>query len=117
MKTVTIVIQEPPYAGNKKAYDGLRLAGACLAEDLGVRIFLLSGGIDVGRRQQSPPEGHPHLGDLLGQLLEYGAEVMACGVCMDECGMVQSDLIEGVGRGSMKSLATWIAESQWALTF
>jgi len=117
MTTITLIIQEPPYADNKKAYDGLRLAGACLAEDMRVRIFLLSGGIEVGRRHQEPPPGRPHLGELLGQLLEYGAEVLACGVCMDECGMVQADLLDGIERGSMKSLATWIGESQWALTF
>lgn len=117
MQTITLIIQEPPYGDNKKAYDGLRLAGACLAEALRVRIFLLSGGIDAGRRHQEPPAGRPHLGELLGQLLEYGAEVLACGVCMDECGMVESDLLDGIGRGSMKDLASWITESQWALTF
>jgi len=46
MTTVTIVIQNPPYQENNKAWHALRFAGAALAEDMRVRVHLLDDAVE-----------------------------------------------------------------------
>ncbi|MBI3570934.1 MAG: YeeE/YedE family protein, partial [Gammaproteobacteria bacterium] len=56
-KTITIVIQNPPYKGDNKAWHGLRFAGASIAEGMNVHVHLLDDGVEVGKRGQKPPDG------------------------------------------------------------
>lgn len=84
METLTIVLQEPPYTENNRAWHALRLAGASMAEGMAVRLFLLEKGVEIARRGRHPPE---------------------------------DKLIQGVKRGSMKSLAAWVHSSTHVLSF
>jgi len=117
MTALTIIIQEPPYADNHKAWDALRLANAALTEEMQVRIFLLSRGVELGQKNQEPAGDKPHLGEMVAELMQGGAEVLACGKCLTECSLVDEDLMPGIARGSMKRLAGWIGTSTHALTF
>ncbi len=117
VKTVTIIIQERPYGNNDKAWNALRFAGAALAEDMGVRVFLLDAGIDVGRQHHKVPEGKTDLEVLIKGLMNCSLEVQTCGLCIDACGIGEGDLIAGIRRGSMKSLAGWVKSSSHVLTF
>lgn len=110
METVVIIIQEEPYNGNKKAWDALRLAGALIVENIRVRISLLDKGIKLGCRSRSAPENSADLGELLNGLMENGVEVQACGKSLNDQGVKDEDLCEGVKRGSMSVLARWIKE-------
>src|SRR3990170_9094154 len=56
-KTITIIIQNPPYKGDNKAWHALRFAGASIAEGMNVHVHLLDDGVEVGKRGQKPPEG------------------------------------------------------------
>ena len=104
-KRLVIIIQNAPYRSDNKAWHALRLAGACLAQNMAVRVHLLDDGAEVGRRGHSVPEGKVNLEQLLTELIECGLEICA------------EDLIPGIERGSMKLLAGWIDESDQALTF
>ncbi len=117
MKTVTIIIQERPYGNNDKAWNALRFAGAVLAEGMDARVFLLDAGVDVGRRQHKVPEGKTDLEALIKELMEGSLEVQTCGICIDTCGIGEGDLIAGIKRGSMESLANWVKNSSHVLTF
>lgn len=116
-KRLIIIIQNAPYRTDNKAWHALRLAGACLAQDMAVRVHLLDDGAEVGRRGHSVPEGKVNLEQLLTELIECGLEVSACGMALDDCAICAEDMIPGIERGSMKLLAGWIDESDQALTF
>jgi len=117
MSTITIVIQEPPYVANNKAWHALRFAGAALAENMEVRVFLLERGVELGRKGHEVPEDKENLEALLVELLEYGLEVQACGMCLNTCCLEESGMIAGITRGSMKALAGWVKSSDNVLTF
>jgi sulfur relay (sulfurtransferase) complex TusBCD TusD component (DsrE family)/uncharacterized membrane protein YedE/YeeE len=116
-KTITIIIQNPPYRGDNKAWHALRFAGASIAEGMNVHVHLLDDGVEVGKRGQKPPEGAVNLEELLKELMEYGLEVNACGLALDGCRIPEGEMIAGIPRGSMKTLASWVSNSDLVLTF
>ena len=116
-KTIAIIIQNAPYKGDNKAWHALRFAGAALAEDMKVRVHLLDDGALLARHTQTVPEGAMDLGKLLVELMEYGLEVRACGMALNECKLDERDLLPGIQPGSMKALAGWVKDSDIVLTF
>jgi len=54
---------------------------------------------------------------LLSELIECGLEVCACGMAVDGCGLTENDLIEGIEKGSMKALASWVKASDHVIAF
>ncbi len=117
VKTITIIIQNPPYKGDNKAWHALRFAGASIAEGMNVHVHLLDDGVQVGKRGQKPPEGAVNLEELLKELMEYGLEVNACGLALDGCRIPEGEMIDGIPRGSMKTLASWVSSSDLVVTF
>lgn len=117
MSSVTVVIQNAPYKSDNKAWHALRFAGAALTEDMQVRVHLLDDGVEVGRRNQQVPEGMVNLETLLGELIEYGLEVRACGMALDDCAIDKASMIDGIERGSMKALAAWVKDSDKVMVF
>jgi sulfur relay (sulfurtransferase) complex TusBCD TusD component (DsrE family) len=117
MTMVTIVIQNAPYRENNKAWHALRFAGAALAEDMTVRVHLLDDGIEVGRHSQQVPDGAVDLGMLLGELMECGLKVSACGMALKDCALDESSMLPGIECGSMKALANWVKESDHVMVF
>jgi uncharacterized membrane protein YdjX (TVP38/TMEM64 family)/rhodanese-related sulfurtransferase/sulfur relay (sulfurtransferase) complex TusBCD TusD component (DsrE family) len=116
-KTIAIIIQNAPYKGDNKAWHALRFAGAALAEDMKVRVHLLDDGAQLARHTQTVPEGAVDLGKLLVELMEYGLEVRACGMALNDCKLDERDLLPGIQQGSMKALAGWVKDSDIVLTF
>ena len=117
MSVVTIVIQKGPYQADNKAWHALRFAGAALTEDMTVRVHLLDESMKVGRRGHQVLEGAVNLEELLGELIECGLEVRACGMSVDDCRINEGDLIAGIEKGSMKALAGWVKTSDHVMTF
>ena len=117
MTTVTIVIQNAPYQEENKAWHALRFAGAALTDDMIVRVHLLDEGVKVGLRGHQVPADKVNLEELLSELIECGLKVRACGMAVDGCGLTEDDLIEGIEKGSMKALASWVKTSDHVMTF
>ncbi|HYQ73385.1 MAG TPA: DsrE family protein, partial [Gammaproteobacteria bacterium] len=112
-----IVIQNSPYKDNNKAWHALRFAGAALAEDMTVRVHLLDDGVEVGRHGQLVSEGAVNLEELLGELMECGLQVSACGMALKDCAIDESTMMPGIECGSMKALANWVKESDHVMVF
>ena len=54
---------------------------------------------------------------MLKSLLMKGVDVKTCGSCLDARGLREEDLVDGVGRGTMKILATWVKEADKVVCF
>jgi len=117
MSTITIIIQDHPYQSNNKAWDALRFAGAALTEDMNVQIHLLDKGVEVGRKEHDLPEGAANLEKLLGELIKCGLKVQACGKALDQYSLNEDCIINGVERGSMKAMASWVKSSDQVIAF
>ena len=117
MSMVTVIIQNAPYQPGNKAWNALRFAGAALADDMEVQVHLLEDGVQLGRRNHEVPEGAENLEELIAELIECGLVVRACGKSVDDYGISEDELITGVEKGSMKSLAGWVKESDNTIAF
>jgi tRNA 2-thiouridine synthesizing protein D len=115
--TYTLIINEAPY-GKERAYTAIRFAWTCDVEGHKVRIFLLENGVYLAKKNQSPAENvAPNTGKNLAELIEGGAEVKACGVCMQARGLSESDLISGVKSATMHELVEWTTTSDKVIVF
>jgi uncharacterized protein involved in oxidation of intracellular sulfur len=54
---------------------------------------------------------------MITVLIRRGVEVATCGTCINARGLTIPELVEGVERGSMKSLHAWVTESDKVITF
>lgn len=117
MTTITIIIQNAPYESDNKAWHALRFAGASLAENMTVHVHLLDQGVVVGRKVHQAPDDAVNLEELLVEPIECGLEVRACGMAVDDRGIDEEQLIDGIEKGSMKSLAGWVKNSDHVIAF
>ena len=115
---LTIIINDAPY-GIEKPWNALRLASTSVGEEIGmkVRVFLMGDSVLSAKKGQKTPDGYYNMEKMLQSLVKRGVEVKTCGACIDARGIKETDLVEGVQRGSMKILATWIKESDRVLSF
>jgi uncharacterized protein involved in oxidation of intracellular sulfur len=116
MEAVTIIINDAPY-GTEKPWNALRLAGALIATKQTVNIFLLGDAAAIAKKGQKPPAGFYNLAQMLGELVKAGADVRACGTCLNSRGIEIGELVEGVSVGKMLDLARWTEGSSKVLTF
>ena len=116
MQSLVLIVQDKPYGNNNKAWDSLRIAGAAIASDMQVKIFLLDKGVKLGVKNHSVPDGHYDLEHLLTELIECDLQVTMCGKCMDDHDITEDGIIEGIKRGSMKSLADWLSTASQTIT-
>lgn len=104
---VLIIVNDPPY-GTERTFNGMRHAIALVSkEDVHVRIFLMSDATIAAKKGQRLPNGYYVLERMFASVTRHGAEIGACGTCMDARGMEEVELVEGVHRSSMEELATW----------
>lgn len=115
---VLFIVNESPY-GSERAWNALRLATALQQEvsDVQIRLFLLSDGVYGALPEHHRPEGSYNIGQMLASLIDAGAAVLACVTCIDQRGLWNAKLIEGVRLGSMVELAHWTAEADRVLVF
>jgi uncharacterized protein involved in oxidation of intracellular sulfur len=116
MKTL-VILNDGPY-GNERSYNGLRLALALSSvDDTSVRVFLMADAVACAKPQQVTPDGYYNIGRMLKSLVARGAEIGACGSCMDARGYTEADIAAGVARSSMTRLAEWTIEADKVVTF
>lgn len=118
MTDLTIILNDAPY-GSDKPWNGLRLASTSVSQEIGmgVKVFLMGDSVLAAKRGQSTPEGYYNIEKMIGSLAQRDVEFKACGSCMDARGLDAGDLVEGVGRGSMRILSSWIKESGNVVSF
>ena len=115
---LTIIINDAPY-GIEKPWNALRLASTSATEEIGikVRVFLMGDSVVSAKKGQKTPDGYYNMENMLQSLVSRGVEVKTCGACIDARGISVAELVEGVQRGSMKILATWVKDSDRVISF
>ena len=116
MENITMIINDAPY-GIEKPWNALRLAKALLVVKQKINIFLMGDAVGLAKKDQQTPTGYYNLAQMLGELAALGAEVRACGTCVNSRGIKEAELVEGVVIGKMLDLARWVAGSPKVVTF
>jgi len=108
-KTFTIIIADGAYT-SERPYTMLRFAYTALLEGHKINIFLVEDGIFVGKKDQDPTT-YDNVGKWMKDVVEEGANVKACGVCMKARGIKEEELVEGIQKATMNTLVNMCAEA------
>ena len=114
MSKALIVLHAPPDVPDCRALTALRLAGAMLADNKDVRLFLVEEGarlVDSKLSADNPCRA------LFYELLDVGLNVQVCGGTMKKLGWDQAYTLPGIHRSSMKGLSSFVSESDEIVTF
>ncbi len=115
---LTIIVNDAPY-GIEKPWNAFRLASTSCTEEIGfnVNLFLMGDSVGSANKGQKTPDGYYNMAKALKSLVQKGVKIRTCGSCMDARGLTEGDLVDGVERGTMKILATWIKEADKVVCF
>ena len=108
-KTFTIVIGNAPYT-IERPYTMLRFAYTALLDEHRINIFLVEDGIFVGKKNQNPST-YDNIGKWMEDVIEEGANVKACGVCMKARGVTEDEFIKGIEKTSMNGFLDMCVEA------
>ena len=108
-KIFTIIIGDGAYA-SERPYTMLRFAYTALLEDHKINIFLVEDGVFVGKKNQEPAS-YENVGKWMKDVIEEGANVKACGVCMKARGLSQDEFVDGIEKTTMNTLVNMCAEA------
>lgn len=117
MAQTLIILNDGPY-GSERSYNGLRLAGS-LSKRVGeqVKLFLIGDAAACAKAGQKVPAGYYNIETMLKAVARHGAEIGACGTCMDARGISEGELVEGSRRSTLEELTDWTAGSNRVLVF
>lgn len=117
MQKVVIVANGAAY-GSESLFNSLRLAIALReqAEELDLRLFLMSDAVTAGLRGQKPAEGY-NIQQMLEILTAQNVAVKLCKTCTDGRGITELPLIDGIEIGTLVELAKWTLAADKVLTF
>ena len=54
---------------------------------------------------------------MLRSIVDRGAKIKVCGACITARGIEEAELVDGIEKGTMRILATWVKESGQVVTF
>ena len=114
MPRALIVLHAPPDVPDCRALTALRLAGAMLADNKDVSLFL----VEDGARLADPKLGADNAcRALFYELLDVGLDVQVCGNTMKKLGWDEGYQLPGIHRGSMKALSALMSVADEIITF
>ncbi len=108
-KVFTIAISSGQYT-TERPYTLLRFAYTALLEGHKINIFLVEDGIWVGKKNQDP-KTYDNVGKWLMDVIEEGAKVFVCGVCMNARGMSEEELLSGCKKTTMNGFLDMCVEA------
>lgn len=114
MTKALIILHAAPDAPDNRSFTAIRLAGAMLADNKDVCVFLVEDGVrlaDPELAQDNPSRA------LFYELLDVGLEVQACGGTMRRLGWDEGYPLPGVKKSSMKGLSALISEADEIVNF
>ena len=114
MTKALIVLHAAADAPDNRALTALRLAGALMADNKDVDLFL----VEAGAKLADPAldAGNP-CRSLFYEMLELGMQVYVCGATMRKLGWEEANLPAGVKRSSMKALSALMSEAGEIISF
>ncbi len=114
MSRALIVLHAPPDTPDCRALTALRLAGAMLADNKDVHLFL----VEDGARLADPRLGAENpCRALFYELLDVGLDVQVCGGTMKKLGWDEAYPLPGIHRSSMKALSALMSAADEIVTF
>jgi tRNA 2-thiouridine synthesizing protein D len=108
-KVFTIALTKAPYS-YESSYTLLRFAYSALLEGHKINLFLVEDGIFLGKKNQDP-SSYDNVGKWVKDIIEEGAIVKACAVCMKARGIVVEEFIEGIEKTSMNGFLNMCVEA------
>jgi uncharacterized protein involved in oxidation of intracellular sulfur len=114
MAKALIIVHAPPEASDCRALTASRLAGAMLADNKDVELFLVEDGVRLADPRLSEDNS---CRALLYELLNVGLKVQVCGGMLRKLGWEDGYLLPGVTRSSMKGLSAMISEADEIVSF
>ena len=114
MSKALIILHASPDTPDCRALTALRLAGAMLADNKDVCLFLVEDGARLANPKLSA--GNPCRA-LFYELLDVGLNVQVCGGTMKKLGWDQAYPLPGIHTSSMKGLSSFVSESDEIVTF
>ena len=113
MANSLIVLHAASQAVDNRALTAIRLAGALLADDKEVDLFL----VEDGARLADPElaEDNP-CQPLFHEMIAVGMRVFVCGFTMRKLGWEENMLSPGIARGSMKMLSALMSQAKEIVT-
>jgi tRNA 2-thiouridine synthesizing protein D len=114
-ESVTIVLGSSAYQ-SERAFTALNFAQTATLEGMKVKIFLFEDGVFLGKKGQEPGN-FKNAEEWLKKVIADGAEVRACGTCIKERGVSEKEFIEGVVKGTMHDMVSWIRDTDKAVFF
>ena len=112
MTVALIILHAAPEAENPRADTAVRLAGAMLADNKDVCLFLAGQGVLLLKHTDPASE---NARALLEELLELGLEVHCCGSSLKA--QAVDTLPTGVNKSSMKGLSAWASAADEVVCF
>jgi uncharacterized protein involved in oxidation of intracellular sulfur len=111
-----IVLSRSPLDGDT-TWNALRLAATLASQHVAVRVFVMNDATDLVRQGAMPEGAEFDLQGMLRSLLAHGGRVKVCTTCVTRCGMQSGDVMPEVVMATTGDLATWVVESDRAMTF
>lgn len=115
---IFIIINDAPY-GTEKAYNALRIAMNIQKEspETEVALFLMADAVGCAIPNQTTPSGYYNIEIMMKSVIKKGADVKACGTCMDARGFKDIKLMDGAERSNMKELTDLTLSADKVITF
>lgn len=114
MTQALIVLHAAADAPDNRALTALRLAGALMADNKDVALFL----VEAGAKLADPAlDADNPCHSLFYELLEVGMQVYVCGATMRKLGWEQEHLPADVQRSSMKALSGLMTAAEEIISF
>lgn len=114
MRRALIILHTGPEAADNRALTALRLAGALLADDKEVSLFLVEEGARLADARLA--EDNP-CRTLFYELMDVGLKAYVCGATLCKLGWDETYPLPGVKKSSMKALSAMLSEADEVLSF
>ena len=114
---VNLVLTEGP--ASVRMWHAFRLGASLISRGSRLRVFLLDDGAYLAVSGQRPPAQIYDLAaeSKLNELVDLGARVEVCGVCLEHRGLDEKDLMANVRVSTMIDLADHVMETDRTLVF
>ncbi len=117
MARIAMILGRPPY-GDVAAAEAVRHALGAAAQELGVDLILVGGGVNLARKgQDDAGTGYTNLESSLRDCIDMGIAVHADAAALAAQGVAGPDLLEGVARVGAPEIARLVREARWTMMF
>ncbi len=117
MNKIAMILRKPPY-GDINAAEAVRHAMGAVADDIGVYLLLLDGGVLLAKKSQEEGDsGFTNLGNVLTDCIDMGVEVYAEELSVKEQSLATSDIVDGVKIINASEIAGLVKEAKTTMIF